>query len=118
VRIILSMLWVLALAVSCLAQDKSMSEVAAASGPVASCEGIGSPGVTSEVVTQAITECQIRDAARLFLIAGKPIAALRLLCDTRSARVAFGDDYEAEHHQWIHPAVPEKCLNAVAVKAP
>ena len=34
---------------------------------------------------------------------------------TQSARVAFRDDYEAEHHQWIHPAVPTKCLQAVGL---
>jgi len=107
---------ILVLAARGLAQDKSVSELAAVSGPVASCEGVGSPGASSEVVTEAITECEIRDTARLFLIADQRSAALRLLCDTHSARVAFGDDYETEHHQWIHPAVPQKCLDAVAVK--
>jgi hypothetical protein len=105
------------LALPLLAQEKPpTAEIAVAGGPVAACAGLGTTGVTSEVITQAITECQKRDTARLFLIAGKPNAALRVLCDTQSARVAFGDDYEGDHHQWIHPGVPQRCLDAVAVK--
>ena len=112
---VLAMLWVLGLSVSASAQDKSAKSSAdSASRPVTVCAvAVGTINVTSEILTDAITECQKRDTARLFLIAGKPNAALRLLCDTGSARVAFGDDYEAERHQWIHPAVPQKCLQAL-----
>jgi hypothetical protein len=118
VRIImLTILSVVGLTASVLAQDRApISEVVVAGGPVASCAGLGTTGVTSEVITQAITEYQKRDTARLFLIAGNTNAALRVPCDTQSARVAFGDDYEGDRHQWIHPAVPQKCLDAVAVK--
>ena len=111
---VLSRLWlVLSFALPVLSQDTKPAVwgVSISDVPVALCGvGAGTTGVTSEVLAQAITECQKRDTARLFLVAGKPNAALRLLCDTQSARVAFGDDYEADHHQWIHPAVPTKCL--------
>lgn len=57
---------------------------------------------------EAKRECEKRDTARLFLVAGKPDAALRLLCSTNEARAAFGDDKNGE---------PTKCLQSVGVKA-
>ena len=39
---------------------------------------------------EAITECQKRETARLFIALGKPEAAMRILCTTKVARDAFG----------------------------
>jgi len=39
----------------------------------------------------ALRQCQKRDTARLFLIAGKPEMALRILCNTIEAHVVFGE---------------------------
>jgi len=112
-KIVKTLLMLLVLAVPCFAGEapSTVAELAAASGQVTVCEI--SPNAAQ--VSTPVAECQKRDTARLFLIAGKPNAALRLLCDTQSARVAYGDDYEAEHHQWIHPAIPAKCLRAVGL---
>jgi len=35
--------------------------------------------------------CEQRDTARMFIIAGKTDAALRILCSTKEARTAFGE---------------------------
>ena len=52
--------------------------------PSTPCEGLtgGMP--------DAVRECQKRETARLFIILGKPEAALRILCTTNVARDAFG----------------------------
>jgi hypothetical protein len=52
--------------------------------PTTPCEGL------TGAVPEAITECQKRETARLFIILGKPEAALRVLCTTKVARDAFG----------------------------
>jgi hypothetical protein len=85
-----------------LAQDKpdtksTTAEAAIASGPVTVC----SPN-------EAGSDCDKRDLARMFLIAGKPEAALRVLCSTFAARTAFGDD--------THGGVPSRCLQSVGVE--
>lgn len=48
-----------------------------------SCEGI------TGALPEAITECQKRETARLFIALNKPEAALRILCSTKVAKDAF-----------------------------
>jgi hypothetical protein len=48
-----------------------------------SCEGI------TGALPEAITECQKRETARLFIILNRPEAALRVLCSTKVAKDAF-----------------------------
>ena len=84
------------------AQDKPNSELAVASGPVTPCTSMAEMRDAD-----GKHECEKRDTARLFLIAGKPDAALRLLCATNEARAAFGDDKNGE---------PARCLTSVGVK--
>lgn len=93
----------LALCVSALAQNKSTADAAAASGPVTPCTSMAEMRDS-----EGKRECEKRDTARLFLIAGKPDAALRLLCATNESRTAFGDDKNGE---------PAKCLQSVGVQA-
>jgi hypothetical protein len=73
------------------------AEAAVESGPVTVC-----------TPNEAGSDCDKRDLARLFLIAGKREAALRVLCSTFAARAAFGDD--------THGGVPSKCLQSVGVE--
>jgi hypothetical protein len=93
----------LALSVPLLAQNKSETEVAISSGPVTPCTSMAEMRDA-----EGKHECEKRDTARLFLIAGRPDAALRLLCSTNEARAAFGDDKNGE---------PAKCLQSVGVKS-
>ena len=96
----LAMLFGLALCISAQAQDrtesKSTAEAAIASGPVTVCVS-NEPG----------SDCEKRDLARMLLIAGKREAALRVLCSTLAARVAFGDEAKG---------IPSKCLQAVDIE--
>jgi hypothetical protein len=62
-------------------------------------------------------ECEKRDTARLFLLMGKPEAALRILCNTRSAIEVFrpggalgSDKYEE------NAAGNVRCLQSVGVE--
>lgn len=84
-----------------VAEDtKADSQVAVASGPVTVClAAVPTPG-------DIVSECEKRDVARLFLVAGKPDAALRVLCTTTKAREAFGDD---------KGGTPVKCLKAMGL---
>jgi len=52
--------------------------------PTTACEGL------TGALPEAIMECQKRETARLFLILGRPDAALRVLCSTKVAKEAFG----------------------------
>ena len=52
--------------------------------PTTPCEGL------TGALPEAITECQKRETARLFIILDKPEAALRILCSTKVAKDAFG----------------------------
>ena len=52
--------------------------------PTTPCEGL------TGALPEAIMECQKRETARLFIILGKPEAALRVLCSTKVAKDAFG----------------------------
>jgi hypothetical protein len=51
---------------------------------VASCSTLGDPNNKA-----SDEDCAKRDTARLFLMAGKPEAALRVLCNTNAAMSAF-----------------------------
>jgi len=84
------------------AQDSPNTDLAAASGAVTPCTSMAEMRDT-----EGKHECEKRDTARLFLIAGKPEAALRLLCATNESRAAFGDDKNGE---------PTRCLQSVGVK--
>jgi hypothetical protein len=57
------------------------AELAASSGVT--------PCVAAGADAASLRECEKRDTARLFLIAGKPEAALRILCNTRTAIEVF-----------------------------
>jgi hypothetical protein len=52
--------------------------------PTTPCEGL------TGALPDAITECQKRETARLFMVLGKSEAALRILCSTKVAKDAFG----------------------------
>lgn len=52
--------------------------------PTTACEG------GTGALPEAIIECEKREAVRLFIVLGKPEAALRVLCTTKSAKEAFG----------------------------
>jgi len=52
--------------------------------PTTPCEGL------TGALPEAITECQKRETARLFIVLDKPEAALRVLCSTKVAKDAFG----------------------------
>jgi hypothetical protein len=69
----------------CLDTVSNVPAAAAASGSVTLCE-------TMPPEAGGAVECQKRDTARLFLIARRPDAVIRILCDTRIARTAFSDD--------------------------
>ena len=53
--------------------------------PTTGCEGM------TGALPEAVSECQRRETARLFIILGKPQAAVRILCGTRVAKDAFKD---------------------------
>ncbi len=69
--------------------DKPKMENPETIPPTTGCEGI------TGALPEAITECQKRETARLFVILGKPEAAMRVLCTTKVARDAFGGSTEA-----------------------
>ena len=98
----------LAFGAPALAQETKppAAEAAAASGTVTVCGD-----------ANGRCECEKRDIARLFLIAGKPEAALYMLCSTKEARAAFRDDYQ-DGHNWIQAEIPVKCLHAVGLNPP
>lgn len=81
----------------------------AAAGGVTPCIGAGADPIT-------LRECEKRDTARLFLLLGKPDAALRILCDTRTAIEVFrpggalgSDKFED------NVAANKRCLQAVGL---
>jgi len=104
--ILATILIALTLCLTAAAQDKpTTADAAAASGVVTLCSaGTGST-----------SECEKRDLARLFLIAGKPEAVLYMLCNTKEARSTFHDDY-SDGHNWIQTDLPVKCWQAVGLK--
>ncbi len=57
--------------------------------PTTGCEGI------TGALPEAISECQKRETARLFIILGKPEAAVKVLCTTKAARDAFDGNLNA-----------------------
>ena len=56
-------------------------------------------------------ECEKRDTARLFMLAGKPDSALRLLCNTRVAIEAFRPYLGGEKPE-DNAAANNRCLQA------
>lgn len=82
--------------------------------PVTNCFSAGGAPNTS-TPKDVVVECEKRDVARLFLLAGKTEAALRVLCTTNSAKAAFGDDH-SDGHNWVTSEVPNKCFAALGVK--
>jgi hypothetical protein len=84
------------------AQTKATSEAAITSGPVTACVS-----QADRPDTDAKHDCEKGDTARLFLIAGKTDAALRMLCATTEAKAAFGDDKSG---------TPAKCLKSVGAE--
>ena len=81
---------VLASTLSLSAQDAKgvSSEAAVAISPAVNCAA----GSNNE---NADTDCEKRDTARFFLIAGQTEAVLRILCSTRAAIRAF-DKFDGE----------------------
>jgi hypothetical protein len=65
-------------------QDSQVMAHAENIAPTTPCEGL------TGALPEAITECQKRETARLFVVLGKPEAALRVLCSTKVAKDAFG----------------------------
>jgi hypothetical protein len=67
-----------------MAQDAKPNATAASTAELAAGGGV-TPCIGAGVDAASLRECEKRDTARLFLIVGKPEAALRILCNTRSA---------------------------------
>ncbi len=65
-------------------QDSPAVAHAESIAPTTPCEGL------TGALPEAITECQKRETARLFVVLGRPEAALRVLCSTKVAKDAFG----------------------------
>jgi hypothetical protein len=76
------------------AQDQPRPDRPKLANPEAIAPTTGCEGVTG-ALPEAISECQKRETARLFIILGKPEAAVKVLCTTKVARDAFGGDVEA-----------------------
>ncbi len=101
----------LALCAGVSAQDQKPSAVdtAVASGPVTAC---AVQGPVSDA--DGKRECEKRDTARLFLIAGKPDAALRLLCNTTAAIESFRDPGSSGKYEENVAAI-RKCQQSVGI---
>jgi hypothetical protein len=89
--------------------NPNTAELAASSG-VTPCIEAGADAASQR-------ECEKRDTARLFLVAGNPEAALRILCNTRTAIEVFrpngalgSDKYED------NVAGNKRCLQAVGLE--
>ena len=80
----LAILEVLLFASMALGQDNPTVAHPENIAPTTPCEGL------TGALPEAITECQKRETARLFIVLGKPEAALRVLCSTKVAKDAFG----------------------------
>lgn len=96
---------------SALAQEKA-SDTAAL---VASMTVL--PCATPQADSTNVHQCELRETARLFLIAGQREAALRILCETTPALEVFrpqgaliGGKYED------NIAANHRCLEAVGIK--
>lgn len=102
----------LALCVPDLAQDKpsenKTAELAASMTTVA-CFGQGDAG--------NIHQCELRETARLFLIAGQKEAALRILCESTPAQEVFrpeGALGKGSYDQNV--AANRRCLESAGIK--
>jgi hypothetical protein len=91
-------------------QKSASADIAIASGPVSPCMAQGSVSDPD-----GRRECEKRDTARLFLIAGKPDAALRVLCTTVAAEDSFREpDNRGKYED--NPAASLRCKQAVGVE--
>ena len=101
----------LALAGSALTEEKPSDAAAlTASMTVLPCAGQGD--------ATNIHQCELRETARLFLVAGQREAALRILCETTPAIEVFrpqgaltGGKYED------NIAANQRCLDAMGIKS-
>jgi hypothetical protein len=69
--------------------DKPKVQNPEAIPPTTACEGM------TGALPEAISECQKRETVRLFIILGKPEAAVRILCTAKVAKDAFKDNVDA-----------------------
>lgn len=103
------------LCIPVLAQEAkpNVAEVAAASGQVTSCTF-----ALNNNTLQSDHDCEARDVARLFLIAGKPEAALRILCNTGQAIFAFGGYSDKPEDRGMKQSIDanHKCLQSVGLE--
>jgi hypothetical protein len=118
-RFRLVMIGILFLTGTAIAQEtKPNTQAAATTAELAAavrvtpCIGAGADPIT-------LRECEKRDTARLFLLLGKPDAALRILCDTRTAIEVFrpggalgSDKFED------NVAANKRCLQSVGLELP
>jgi len=112
-RTIATILFGLALYAPVWAQDQkpAAADAAIASGPVTSCTVQG-PVADFD----GKRECEKRDTARLFLIAGKPGAALRVLCTTTAATDSFRE-FDSGGKPEDNIAASRRCQQLVGVEA-
>ena len=106
-------LFALVLSVPAFAQTTKQVPDIPASAP---CSGVA---ITSLGPTGAFTmgavECEKREAARLFIAAGQLDAAIRILCSTHAAKVAYGETWDAaEQSGNVKQTVSLKCLQSSA----
>lgn len=105
----------LTLCIPVLAQEAKpvVAEAAAASGQVTPCSF-----VLGNNSLQTDRNCEARDLARLFLIAGKPEAALRILCNTGQAILAFGGYSDKPDDRGMKQNIDanHKCLQSVGLE--
>jgi len=94
------------------AQEKSSDNAPAlaASMSVVSCSG---PGVDPGIQHQ----CDLRETARLFLVAGQREAALRILCETTAAQEVFRPEGALRNGSFEqNVAANKKCLEVAGIK--
>ena len=100
----------LALTIPLIAQEKPTTADMAIASRVTNC---AVQGTVSDA--DAKRECEKRDTARLFLIAGKPDAALRILCDTSVAIEGFREPGSNGKYEENVAAI-RKCQQSVGVE--
>jgi hypothetical protein len=110
-----SLLLGLTLCIPALAQDAKprIAEAATASGQVTPCTF-----ALNNNSLQTDRNCEARDIARLFLIAGKSEAALRILCNTGQAIFAFGGLSDKPEDRGMKQSIDanHKCLQSAGLE--
>ena len=84
----------MALCAAVLAQDQPKRDRQIPEHPEVIRPSTGCEGITG-ALPEAISECQKRETARLFIILGKPEAAVRILCTAKVVRDAFNNNMDA-----------------------